>query len=518
MVTMYPNKKNKTQIGGVIQQTSPSGNISAAAIQPRTASDSANLNRTYANETVTKPALQPRQPTTVTSETYPTSYSEALAYARKMANNQNASTAPTAPAPATATTKHWDQQKNDINNWLAENQSKYDPTAFNYLKDQWQNQGVDPRQFIQNYQVYQGDGLTGWLGKDDEFTGQDYIFDPNTNKWVSRSRGGGFDQQGFDFANPTQAQNRIDVIQRKISDIDADNKRLKENPFWDWGEAANTVKANEDRVKELRKEYDKINNIMPQLQLDPSVSNMLDSYYDYLTNNELNNQQGENRDPLTEEAYKQWEDMLMPLLEESLTNEYAPEVMKLLKEQLDPSFQKGRERIIADTARKGRIGGGLEASNLADLSNTFTQELLKEGGNYADQTADAVINRETQGYQEKIRNYLDSLSGVYGDQIGDINRVFQGSESDINRQVQEWAQGEGINLEDELTNLGAGTEDYINSLNDIGNLLETGGYLGTRLFDNTNTSDQEPQVAAAAVNPNQPRWWNTDLWKKHYSS
>jgi hypothetical protein len=439
-------------------------------------------------------------------------------YMKMVEANQPVQSNPTDP---TTTSDFWKQQAKDIEDWFQANQGNYDPSAFEYLRNQWQNQGIDPRQFSQNYEFYQDNGLMGWLGKGSEFTGQDYIFDPNTNQWVSRSRGSGFDLQGLNYNNPTQAQNRLDDIQRKISEIDADNKRLKEDPFWSWGQAANTVKSNEEKVKELRAEYDKIAKIMPQLQLDPMVSNLLDSYYDYLTKNELEGGPGVTSDPLTEEAYKQWEDLLMPLLEESLKNEYAPEVLKLLKEQLDPSFQKGRERIIADTARKGRIGGGLEASNLADLSNTLTQELMREGSKYADQTSEAVMNREMQDYQEKIRNYLDSLENVYGDQIGDINRVFQGSEADINRQIQEWAQGEGMNLEDELNNLGIGTEDYINALNDIGKLLETGGYLGTSLLNDKNPDSSGSNLSASSANANEKNvaaWWDAENWKKHYSS
>lgn len=480
MAISYPMKKKvQPKIGDAAQQSNPIGKMSAAALQPR--QPGTVVDRQYADKTKKTP-LQPR---------------------------------------TAGPSEYWNQQEKDINDWLESNQGQYDPMAFNYLTDQWKNQGVDPRQFVQDYQVFQDGNLTGWLGKGDDFTGQDFIFDPNINQWVSRSRGGGFDNKGVDFANPTQAQNAISDIQRKINDIDRDNKRLKEDPFWSWGQAAETVKRNEDEVKNLRAEYDKIMGIMPQLNIDPSISNMLDKYYEFLTGEAMQTQG--DRDPLTEEAYKQWEDRLMPLLEESLTNEYAPEVMALLKEQLDPSFRKGRERVIADTARKGRIGGGLEASNLADLSSTLTQELLKEGGRYADQTAEAVMGREMQGYQEKIRDYLDSLGDIYGEQIGDINRVFQGSEADINRTVQEWAQGEGIDLENELTNLGVGTEDYINTLNDIGNLLETGGYLGTSLFGDTNTGGgdgyiNEQDITAASANQDQPIWWDADLWKKHYSS
>lgn len=418
---------------------------------------------------------------------------------------------------------YWQKNKSAVDTWFGENKDQYDPLGYSYLQNQWNQNRVDPRSFVDTHSFYQDGGLSGWLGKDENFTGTDYIYNTKTGQWQNRNRGAGFELDGYSFANPQQANNKLSDLQRKINDIDNDNKRLKKD-MGNFGGMfhSDTIKKNEDAVNELRKEYDKISGLMPQLELGPLADMLLNNYFSKIENDRITGKDDPNsqfyEDPLTDEVYSDWQDQLTDLLGDELTNEYGPEVMSLLREQLDPSFQRGRERRIAQTAAQGRIGGGLEARNLSDLSSTLTSELMKEGSVFADQTADAALNSQLQDYQEKMSEYLDSLKTTYGNEIGDLNKVFQGSEEEINNQIKEWAQDFGIEADAEITDLGINTQDYLNTVNNIGSLLESGAYLGAQFFPNgesENTSDMTTDVPRASQYPS---GWNADWWKDYYTN
>ena len=80
-------------------------------------------------------------------------------------------------------------------------------------------------------------------------------------------------------------------------------------------------------------------------------------------------------------------------------------------------------------------------------------------------------------------NYLDDLKSVYGDQIGDIGQVFQGSEADLRRKVQEWTQSQGIDLDAELASGRIDMQEYLDSINNIGQLFQSGGQLVGSLYN-----------------------------------
>ena len=417
-------------------------------------------------------------------------------------------------------------------------------TLANFLKNQFEANGIKPEDFVENFKfVDTGTGTSGLVNKNKSKVGSDYFL--LNGQWAERNRTTGWVGPN-DITNAQQADTRLKAIENEISGLNRENNEIKQDPARGWGNIGggrDAVKANEEKINQLRQEYDQITEYVDRLKYNPQIDTFMSDYlgaenqkeaetvlgdikeYLDLTPKELTPEQQKAQEDLklNDTVKQQLEEQKNKLLEDptianrdellsgindklSEVNQSTAELNKLIgtpdnkyayleNEFLDPvmqSYLKSLEDpynlqnigIKEKMASRGLAGSGVEQENLGRLAAGYEQAKNVKAGNLTGDYYKNMVNDINQQYQNDVTAYLADIENAFKESGQTAADYFSVNQAKIDTDLSDIANKYNQLYSDTKSQYEQETSDYYNNMTASKNLFETsgeaiGGYFGS---------------------------------------
>jgi hypothetical protein len=379
------------------------------------------------------------------------------------------------------------------------------------MQNQFDTNGTKPEEFVKNFELKDiGNGVIGLVNKNKSKIGSDYIY--NNGQWIERNRTTGWTGPN-DISNEQQANNRLKDIQRQINSLNSENDAIKNDPLRGYGKIGgglDAVKANEQKINELRKEYDSISGSVENLKLNPAIEDYITRYLEEKNAADVK----ETLDPLKKKLgiptgtpangtpangtptigvprftenneYGKGNPYTNTSKYADFNNQFADPVLNAYLKSLEDPFNLQSQDIQERMASRGLSGSGITQENLGRLAAEYEKAKNVKTGNltgdyYKNQVAD--IN---QKYQNDVTAYMNDLESAFKDSGQTANDFYAAKQAQIGVDLEAIANKYNQMYSDvktqydqDTTTMYANMDANKNVFNAIGSTI--GGYFGSQ--------------------------------------